>query len=142
MSDIHITRITDYNEDQIHDLFSEIGEAASFYNPQFFEDNKNIFLLAETNSVACGFLYAYLLPSPKSSNSKIFLYSIDVFEKYRRTGVASKLIENLKVIAKENNCKGVFVLTKLNNVAAMQLYQKTGGIREKDDVMFVYQLND
>src|SRR5690554_7231469 len=54
----------------------------------------------------------------------MFLYSIDVFPRFQRRGVATALIEELKRLAAARNCSEIFVLTNENNPAANRLYQK------------------
>ena len=86
-------------------------------------------------------MYAYVLEAPHAVRPKMFLYSIDVFPRFQRRGVATALIEELKRLAAARNCSEIFVLTNENNPAANRLYQKTGGMRENpDDVMYVYPL--
>jgi len=108
----------------------------------FVENKNNYLLIAENEGIPYGFLTAYTLPRLDELNPEIFLYEIEVNVNYQRQGVGTLLIQKLLEIAKEIKAKEIFVLTNANNMAAMKLYQSTGGIRENsDDVMFVYFLN-
>ncbi|NMB56855.1 GNAT family N-acetyltransferase [Candidatus Beckwithbacteria bacterium] len=134
-------RITTFDQNLISNLFTQIGETNLNPNPKYFDNKQNILLVAYDDNELSGFLYAYLLESLDQLSGKIFLYSVDVFAKFRRQGIATQLITELKQLARNNNCSEIFVLTNQNNQAAMRLYQKTQGVRENnDDVMFVYNL--
>lgn len=135
-----IKKITKFDSKLIHHLFHEIEEEQALPNPQFFKEEQNILLVAYTDNRPCGFLYGYLLQDPKSENPKIFLYSVDVFKQYQKMGIGTDLINELKNIARANHCSEIFVLTNKSNEAAMKLYEKTGGQKEKDDdVLFIYK---
>jgi len=41
-------------------------------------------------------------------------------------GIGSEIIERIKIIAKENNCKRIWVITTNNNINALKFYQKRG----------------
>ena len=70
----------------------------------------------------------------------MLLYSIDVFEAFRRQGVATLLVSRLKLLAAKHNCVEMFVPTSKSNTAAVGLYRKTGGVTEADDdVSFIYR---
>ena len=76
--------------------------------------------------------------SPHTPHPKMFLYSIDVFEEFRRQGIASILIQNLKEMAVSLKCREMFVPTSKNNTAAIALYTETGGKAQDNGVTFSY----
>ncbi len=136
---VTIRRIRKVQEKTLCELFERTGETGIEPNPDFFADTKNIFLVAYADGLVSGFLWAHVLDRPHSMRPKMLLYSIDVFEEFRRKGVATKLIGRLKVLAVKNNCSEMFVPTRKSNTAAVGLYRKTGGKTEADDdVTFVY----
>ncbi|MBU1019081.1 MAG: GNAT family N-acetyltransferase [Patescibacteria group bacterium] len=136
---MQIKHIQKFDPDLIKSLFAKAGECDVTLNQRFFDNNNNILLISFYDSEPTGFLYAYIIEGLKANRSKIFLYSIDVFEKFQKQGVGTQLIKELKKIAKKRLCHEVFVMTNKNNTAAMKLYKKTGGKIEKDDdVLFVY----
>jgi GNAT superfamily N-acetyltransferase len=140
MMQVEIKRIREFDEKLIAQLFLQIGVKNIVPNRLFFKDEKNILLVAYDRSQPCGFLYAYLLDDIRRDRGKLFLYSIDVFESHRNEGVGTQLIGALKQVAEEHSCNEIFVITNKNNVAAVKLYEKTGGSAEHDDdVVFVYQ---
>ena len=137
--DTQVSRITKFESNAIKYLFEKVGEPAE-PNPGFFEDEKNIMLVSRTDGTVSGFLWAYILDSPNSPFPKLLLlYSIDVFEPFRRKGIAVLLIQHLKEIGRTHNCQKMSVPTSKNNLAAVALYRRTGGIAQNDDaVTFTY----
>ena len=133
--DTQVTRITRFESDLIKQLFDKAGEPCPEPNPGFFEDEKNIMLVSHTDGPVSGFLWAYILLRPDKGSSKMFLYSIDVFEPFRCQGIATFLIQHLKEIALANNCYRMFVPTSKNNLAAVTLYKRTGGVAQNDDAV-------
>ena len=134
-----IVRMNELDYDVLDYLLRRAGEQDPKPNATFFNDAKNILLVSYTNEQLSGFLWAHILDSPHTSNPKMFLYSIDVFGEFRRQGIASQLIEELKSIAQTYRCREMFVLTGKSNQAAMGLYRKTRGKVENDDaVTFIY----
>ncbi len=134
-----IRRMKKGQQDTLCELFKRAGQTDFVPNPQFFADAKNVLLVSRTDGLLSGFLWGYVLESPDSRHPKMFLYSIDVFEEFRRKGIASRLIARLKLIAVKNNCSEIFIPTNRSNEAAVTLYRMTGGKSEaEDDVLFVY----
>lgn len=137
--DTQVSRITKFEGNTIKQLFEKADESHTEPNPEFFEDEKNIMLVSRTDGALSGFLWAYILDSPNRPFPKMFLYSIDVFEPFKRRGIATLLIQHLKEIAQVHNCYKMFVPTSKNNLPAVALYQRTGGIAlTDDDVGFTY----
>jgi ribosomal protein S18 acetylase RimI-like enzyme len=139
-TDTIIKRTKKFDKDLVALLFTKAGEGRNLDPASgFFNDSNNILLVAYTNGIPSGFLYAYILSSLKTPYPKMFLYSIDVFENYRRKGIASNLVTELKKLANLNHCSEIFVLTNKSNEPAMNLYTKTGAsVENNDDVLFVY----
>ena len=134
-----VKRMKHLDKSTLSVLFKRAGERYFEPNQDFFADEKNVLLVSYTNGMLSGFLWAYVLLRPDKRNPKMFLYSIDVFDEFRRQGIASKLIEELKQIAREHRCREMFVPTQKGNVAAMGLFNKTKGrVANEDDVVFIY----
>jgi ribosomal protein S18 acetylase RimI-like enzyme len=135
----HIERVRQFDKNTLDYLFKRAGEENAKPNADFFENEKNILLISHTNGKLSGFLWAYVLVSPHNVSPKMFLYSIDVFSEFRRQGIASQLIGELKNIARTHNCRAMFVPTSKSNLPAMGLYKKTQGkVVNDDDVTFTY----
>ena len=134
-----IVRMKQLDHDVLDYLLRKAGEQEPKPNAGFFKDPKNVLLVSYTDEQLSGFLWAHILDSPHSPNPKLLLYSIDVLEPFRRRGIATRLIQYLKEIARTYKCRGMFVPTSKSNLAAVALYQTTGGIAENDDdVVFNY----
>lgn len=134
-----IMQMNEFDHDVLDYLLRRSGEQNPKPNSSFFNDPKNILLVSYTDEKLSGFLWAHILDSPHTSNPEIFLYSIDVFEEFRRRGIGSMLIQNLKEIAISCKCREMFVPTSKSNSAAVALYSGTGGkVLDEDGVTFTY----
>lgn len=58
----------------------------------------------------------------------MFLYEIEVDEKYRRKGTGTKLIDELKAVCRRENVLKMWVMTNRSNEEEMNLYRKSGGV--------------
>ena len=133
-----IVRMKKFDYEVLDYLLRKAGEQGSKPNAGFFKDPKNVLLVSYSNEKLSGFLWAHVLDSPHSPNPKMLLYSVDVFEPFRRQGIAALLIRYLKGIARIYKCRGMFVPTGKSNLPAMALYRATGGIAGNDDAVFHY----
>lgn len=107
----------------------------------YLRDPRNVFLLAQRDGVAVGFLRGTSLGQLHTRRPQIFLYEIEVARRFRRRGVATALVERLLRYSRARRFEEVFVLTNPNNTAAVRLYRSTGAITETSgDRMFVYRL--
>lgn len=136
-----IERLHSFDKSLIEKIFKKSGSKLIDPNPDFFTDPNNVLMIAYEKGLPCGFLHAYILASPAKQRNKMFLYSIDTFVRYRKKGIASKLIESLKKLAKKENCEGIFLITQKNNKAAINLYESSGGMaNSKEDQLFTFTL--
>lgn len=134
-----VKRMKQFDKSTLSVLLERAGERYFEPNPDFFADEKNVLLVSYTNGLLSGFLWAYVLLCPDNCNPKMLLYSIDVFDEFRRKGIASQLIGELKTIARMHSCREMFVPTSKSNSAATALYRATGGKNENDDdITFIY----
>ncbi len=88
------------------------------------EDQDSISLVARKNSEIAGFIIGLVHRRNKMIGGHI--YTIDVTVKHRRRGVGLKLLENLERIFLERGVKVCYLETRIDNVAARELYQKQG----------------
>lgn len=106
----------------------------------FLSSPNNILLVAKSGDKGLGFLRSYFLPRYDNKGTEILLHEIDVLPSYQKQGVATFLIEKLKEIATQNQISEIWLVTNRSNIAAMALYEKTGGkAPSNDDVVFVYE---
>lgn len=107
---------------------------------KFLSNSQNILLLAEVDDAIAGQVIVYILDRWDQDEAMLFLYSIDVAETHQRQGIGTALIEAVRKLSRAHGCSEAFVFTNKSNLAAMQLYQSTGGKRSSPDdvVMFEY----
>jgi aminoglycoside 3-N-acetyltransferase I len=84
--------------------------------------------LLGTNVV--GGLAGYELPKFEQPRSEFYIYDLAVDEAYRRRGVATAMIEQLKRVAAERGIYVVFVQADYGDDPAIALYTKLG-VREE-----------
>jgi len=81
-------------------------------------------LVAEVDGKIAGFLVGSIR---RVGSRKIgHIYTVDVSRKYRRVGVASKLLSDLEKIYLENEVDVCYLEVRVDNVAALNLYRKHG----------------
>ena len=96
-------------------------------------------ILAYVREKPAGFVRGTILHQLKSARGQMFLYEIGVDDRLQRQGIGRALIEAIAELARAEGCEEMFVFTNRSNVAAMNLYQSTGGAVEAgDEQMFVY----
>jgi aminoglycoside 3-N-acetyltransferase I len=86
-------------------------------------------LVALQDAEVVGGLVAYELEKLEQQRSEIYIYDLAVAEQHRRKGIATSLIEQIKIIAAERGVYVIFVQADLAGDPAIQLYTKLG-IRE------------
>ena len=79
-----------------------------------------------------GGLAAYVLPKFEHARSEIYIYDLAVDEQYRRQGVATALIGELRRLAVERGAYVIYVQADYGDDAAVALYTKLG---TREDVM-------
>jgi aminoglycoside 3-N-acetyltransferase I len=77
-----------------------------------------------------GGIAAYLLPKFEQQRTELYIYDLAVDETYRRRGVATSMIEELKRIATARGIYVIFVQADYGDEAAIALYTKVG-VREE-----------
>jgi aminoglycoside 3-N-acetyltransferase I len=93
-----------------------------------------IALVAVDDGKVVGGLAAYELPKFEQERSEIYIYDLAVNAEYRRQGIATRLIEALKVIAKKRGAYVIYVQadTGVEDQPAIALYSKLG---KREDVL-------
>ena len=77
-----------------------------------------------------GGIAAYVLPKFEQARSEAYLYDLAVADAYRRKGVATALISELKAVAARLGAYVIFVQADYGDDPAIALYTKLG-IREE-----------
>ena len=85
-----------------------------------------IVLVALIKDRVVGGLVAYELEKFEQPRSEIYIYDLAVDESWRRQGVATALIDELRRIARERGAWVIFVQGDYGDDPALALYDKLG----------------
>ncbi|NLI98247.1 GNAT family N-acetyltransferase [bacterium] len=136
---IEIKRLTQDDVNLVTEIVSRFWPQGKL-NGDFLKKDSNHLLVAYVEGNLAGFLYAYELERIETDKPMMFFYSIDVLPEYHRKGIGKRLISELKLICSERHVSKMYVLTDEANVAAMKLYESTGGLRQSpDSLLFLYK---
>ena len=118
---------------QFHKAALSAAHAASILaNPA------NVLLVAEAEARIKGFLFAHWIDRLPSQAKQLFIYEVEVADRYRRAGIGSALLAKALSTAHGRGARA-FVFTNHSNPAAIGLYRRAGGIARKgDDILFVF----
>jgi aminoglycoside 3-N-acetyltransferase I len=83
-------------------------------------------LVAMDGEEVVGGLVAYVLEKFEQERSEVYIYDLAVDEQHRRKGIATRLINELKTIAKEKGAYIIFVQADLGDDPAIKLYESLG----------------
>lgn len=110
------------------------------YLREFLSNERNYLLIALSEGQPVGLILAYRLMRVDRDQDMMLFYEIVVDEKNREKGVGALLISELKKICKEERIMKMWVLANRSNIAATELYKKTGGIESAGagEVSFTY----
>ena len=89
-------------------------------------DDTFVALVAIARGKVVGGLAAYELRKFEQERSEFYLYDLAVVDAHRRRGVATALIESLKVVAAERGGYVIFVQADWQEEAPVALYSKLG----------------
>lgn len=89
-----------------------------------------IALVAEHDGACVGGLVAYELDKFEQPRREIYLYDLAVAAPFRRQGIATALIDELRAIAAERNAWVIFVQADYVDPPAVALYEKLGAREE------------
>ena len=130
-----------HHYDAMLDLFAEAFDDPESYSSARPAPNYRQALLARPHIVALvalagqqvvGALVAYELPKIEQERSEFYIYDLAVAEKWRRCGVATRLIDELRGIARTNGGWVIYVQADYGDEPAIALYTKLGS---REDVM-------
>ena len=115
-------------------LFGEVFGEEGYHGPpaspaylgKLLTDEKFIALTARSVGEMVGALAGYELVKFEAERSEIYIYDLAVREPFRRRGVATSLIEQLKSIAREKGAWVIFVQADPPDEPAVALYRKLG----------------
>lgn len=126
---------------QLLNVFNEVFKEEGVETTALPDDNYLTRLLSQTSfhvftalngDEVVGGLTGYELTMYLRDEKEMYLYDLGVSDKFRRLGVASKLIDELKKFGKSNNISTIFVEANIEDEGAVKFYQSLGA--EMEDV--------
>lgn len=120
--------------EEANGLFSNVFGEEGYHGPppshdhlfKLLADEKFVALAAWTNDEMVGALAAYELVKFEAERSEIYIYDLAVDEEFRRRGIATALIEELKRIARDKGAWMIYVQADPPDEPAVTLYRKLG----------------
>ncbi|WP_289501006.1 GNAT family N-acetyltransferase [Gloeocapsopsis sp. IPPAS B-1203] len=117
--------------------------ASHAYLKQALADKNCYFILCVVDSTPIGYLSAFRFPAVESTSFQVYLYDIVVDEKFRRKGIGTRMIEELKRCCIEDQISRIWVGTSLDNEAAKRTFEITGARKVGETyVEYIYYLDE
>lgn len=109
-------------------ITTEIVKESGFRKnpPDFFS------IVASDKDDIVGMLVYYFLPYTAQNRPAIYIKELFVKENYRNQKIGEKLMNAVKVIAKQNNCKAIKWTVAPWNVGSQRFYERLGAKENKD----------
>jgi ribosomal protein S18 acetylase RimI-like enzyme len=102
------------------DLFDD--EPTEAWTAAFLAREGHHLVMAFDGDRAVGFVSGVETIHP-DKGIELFVYELGVHEDHRRRGVALALLDRLEAIARDHGCRGMWVATEPDNVAALATYR-------------------
>jgi aminoglycoside 3-N-acetyltransferase I len=96
------------------------------YLRSLFTNQDFIVLVALAGDSVVGGLVAYVLQKFEQERREIYIYDLAVAKQHRRKRIATKLINNLRQIARERGAYVLYVQADRTDDAAIELYESLG----------------
>ena len=113
--------------DRLYEIEMECFEKEAFTKQQIaylLTDYNSISLVAKVNDKIVGFIIGKINVERKSLVGHIL--TIDVSHRHRRKGIAERLLQEIEKIFREKGIKVCYLEVREDNIAALNLYQKSG----------------
>lgn len=126
-----LQQVAKLHSDNRTDIFKE-KEISDYgdWAKVLLEDDEKIVMIAEKEKIICGVMVCKMRVIENHVNFKdskiLSIDEICVDEKYRKEGIGTKLIEEAKKLAKDNNCNRLELNCWEFNENAMNFYFKQG----------------
>jgi [ribosomal protein S18]-alanine N-acetyltransferase len=103
---------------------------------RFLERDGNHLVIAYVDGEPAGFVSGTEIFHPDKELPELFLNELSVDPAFRGRGVGRTLVAELWEFARARGCRGMWVLTDDDNLAATKTYAGAGGARVGESVMF------
>lgn len=135
-------RLTPEHIDLMRDLLAVFGRAfddeslyrerppSDDYLRRELANDHTIVLVARDGERVAGGLVAHVLPKFEQERSEIYLYDLAVDEPYRRQGIATRLIGELRQLAPRYGAWVIFVQADADDEPAIKLYESLSTVKE------------
>ncbi|MEP1307620.1 MAG: aminoglycoside 6'-N-acetyltransferase [Balneola sp.] len=145
---MHIKELTSENVEHLAHLFIELWPECTFetefeYCKQILEKDDQTAFLAIENSEYIAFAYLSLrndFVEGATSYPIAYLEGIYVKESYRKTGIASKLIQRSEQWAEQSGSSQLASDVELNNEQSIQFHKRSGFKEENRVVCFIKEI--
>lgn len=121
-----------------HELFD--SDVRPSWTRRFLEDHNHHLIMAYVEDVVAGFVSGVEMTHP-DKGTEMFLYELEVVERFRRRGYGTALVEALAQLALDRACYGMWVLTDADNRAALSTYARAGATERSDHVMLSWSFS-
>ena len=141
LDDYRVQLLASEHVDVMREMLAMLGEAfgdrATYtraqpddtYLKDLLSSESFIAIAALANAKVVGGLAAYVLPKFEQARSEIYIYDLAVDAAWRRRGIATALIEELRRLARAKGAYVIYVQADYGDDAAIALYSRLG-IRE------------
>ncbi|WP_254560238.1 GNAT family N-acetyltransferase [Dyadobacter diqingensis] len=129
-----------FNEYRVHfGQESDLGVSYNFLKDRLENNQATIFAAINDDSrEIMGFTLLYPMFSSLKAKSTWTLNDMFISERYRKFGVATGLLEQVKEFGSDTDAQWVTLKTGIENTSAQALYEKFGF--KKDETHFYYYL--
>ena len=119
------------------DLFD--GPATERMAQRFLDSEGHVLLVAYEDDAPVGFVSGVEMTHP-DKGTEMFLYELGVAEGFRRRRIGTALVMTLRQTAIDDGCYGMWVLTDVDNVAALATYDAARATERSSHVMVSWDL--
>jgi len=107
---------------------------------EFLADPRHHLVVAIDANVVVGFVSAVHYVHPDKPSPELWINEVSVVPTHQGQGIGKALIAATLAVARNLGCSEAWVLTDVDNDAAMRLYESGGGTATRDHVMFTFPL--
>ncbi|MBK5093666.1 MAG: GNAT family N-acetyltransferase [Actinobacteria bacterium] len=141
---VEIRKATLSDEEDVATLIRELAEAigvigdvnpVSWYSTlrKMLASPEWTFLLAEEGKKKAGLLILLILPSLYYGGSYAAITELVVSKEYRGKGIARRMVEEAKMLARSLDCAELDVSVEVDNEKAVGFYKKLGFVQKHAD---------
>jgi len=107
---------------------------------RFLADENHHLLTAYCDGVPAGMVTGVEMTHP-DKGTEMFLYELGIDAPYQGRGIGRALTSALAQLARDRGCYGMWVVTELDNAAALATYRSAGGVSDGGQVVLQWDLD-